>query len=92
MYKAIVTVNRSDMQHNRGELFYAVMGVDKSTGQFVAIFEHGVMPFVWGFTKVDHAMKVADAYNAQHEDAPCPVNLARRFSEIERSMGTGVAA
>lgn len=93
MYKAIVTVNRSDMPHNRGELFYAVMGVDKSTGRFVAIFDHGVMPFVWGFKQLDHAMQVADAYNDYHEDALCPADLARRFSEIERAdTSKGVAA
>ena len=82
---AFVKVNRSEMPHNNGELFYVVMRVNNK-GVLTDLLDDSDYPFAWGFRDIKHALRVADHFNDHErdpEDETCS-ELARRLASEER--------
>jgi hypothetical protein len=79
---AFVKVNRSDMPHNRGELFYTVCRTD-ADGRTWAVVDAALYPWAWGFSDVRHALRVADNCNDACSETSTD-DLVRQLSEVER--------
>lgn len=83
MSQAFVKVNRSDMPHNEGKLFYTACRTDDA-GVLWGVLDSMEYSFVWGFEKIEHALAIVDNYNDPYSEITCSA-LARRFKEREQS-------
>jgi len=78
---AFVKVTRSELDHNKGDLFYKVLGFDTDLQQPRDVIHCTAYPFMWGFRDIKHALAIADACNAGN-----PIGaLMRRFADDERN-------
>jgi hypothetical protein len=77
---AFVVVKKSNMEHNRGQLFYSVCRTD-ADGVLWNVLDPMQYPFYWGFSKIEHAFAIADEYN----EGLSVDRIAERFSEEERA-------
>ena len=78
--RAFVIVKKSDMEHNKGQLFYSVCRTDED-GVMWNVLDPMQYPFYWGFAKIEHAFAVAEEYN---EDLAVE-RIAQRFYNEERA-------
>jgi hypothetical protein len=84
MYRnAFVKVNRSEMAHNKGDLFYIVCCVDDQDGRLSGVLDMTAYPFAWGFQDIKHALAIADACNDPYSEVSISA-MARRYANEER--------
>ncbi len=82
--KAFVKVTRSDMAHNRGELFYSVCRTDHE-GRLWNVLNPEEYPWAWGFSDIANALRIVDNVNADDDTGISTTDLARELCERERA-------
>jgi len=80
---AFVKVVRSELEHNKGDLFYKVFGFDTDIEQQTDVAHCTEYPFMWGFRDIKHALAIADVCNDPNADVMIGA-LIRRFADDER--------